>query len=236
MARSASVRVTRTRWPKLSTGTLGDQVYLALRDRIVAGRHPPGEFLREIELATALGVSRTPVREAFARLAREGFVERLTRRGYRVPTEPLSRLLELYPIVASLEVLAAELALPQLDARLLEDLKAINRRMETCMLRKDGTAGIGLNHEFHRMLSARCGNRRLCELLDELRNQVLRLEYWSADHGAQATEAVRQHDEIIAALEQGEYDAALRLLRQNRLQTYFAFVAEVGASAASREP
>ncbi len=229
MQRSASVRVTRTRWPKLATGTLGDQVYLALRDRIVAGRYPPGEFLREIELATALGVSRTPVREAFARLAREGFVERLARRGYRVPAESLSRLLELYPIVAALEVLAAELSLPQLDPRLLAELKAINRRMEQCLHRKDGTAGIALNHEFHRALSSRCGNRRLCEVLDELRNQVLRLEYWSADQGEHAEEAVRQHDEIVDALERGEFDAALRLLRENRLQTYFAFVAEVGA-------
>ena len=228
MRRSASVRVTRARWPKLTTGTLGDQVYLALRDRIIAGRHSPGEFLREIELANALGVSRTPVREAFARLAREGFVERLARRGYRVPAEPVSRLLELYPIVASLEVLAAELGLPQIDSRLLADLRAINRRMEGCVERHDGPAGIALNHEFHRALSSRCGNKRLCELLDELRSQVLRLEYWSADHTPQAEEAIRQHDEIVDALEQGEFDSALRLLRQNRLQTYFAFVSEVG--------
>jgi len=228
MRRSASVRVSRARWPKLATGTLGDQVYLALRDRIIAGRHPPGEFLREIELATALGVSRTPVREAFARLAREGFVERLARRGYRLPLEPLSRLLELYPIVAALEVLAAELSLPQLDPRLLAELRAINRRMEQCIQREEGTAGIALNHEFHRMLSSRCGNRRLCELLDELRSQVLRLEYWSADHGTQAEDAVRQHDQIVDALERGDYDTALGLLRENRLQTYFAFVAEVG--------
>jgi DNA-binding GntR family transcriptional regulator len=231
MRRSASVRVTRARWPKLTTGTLGDQVYIALRDRIIAGRHAPGEFLREIELSTALGVSRTPVREAFARLAREGFVERLARRGYRVPAEPLSRLLELYPIVASLEVLAAELALPHIDARLILELRAINRRMETCIQRKDGTAGIALNHEFHRQLSSRCGNRRLCELLDELRSQVLRLEYWSADQSTQAVEAVRQHDEILDSLERGDYDAALKLLRQNRLQTYFAFVDEVGVKA-----
>jgi DNA-binding GntR family transcriptional regulator len=231
MRRSASVRVTRARWPKLSTGTLGDQVYLALRDRIIAGRHAPGEFLREIELANALGVSRTPVREAFARLAREGFVERLARRGYRVPTEPVSRLLELYPIVAALEVLAAELALPQIDPRLVTELRAINRRMEACVERRDGPGGITLNHEFHRVLSSRCGNNRLCELLDELRSQVLRLEYWSAEHEPQASEAVEQHDAILDALERAEYDAALRLLRQNRLQTYFAFVSEVGAGA-----
>ena len=230
MRRSASVRVSRARWPKLTTGTLGDQVYLALRDRIIAGQHTPGEFLREIELATALGVSRTPVREAFARLAREGFVERLARRGYRVPTEPVSRLLELYPIVAALEVLAAELGLPQIDARLLAELRGINRRMEACVERRDGPGGITLNHEFHRALSSRCGNKRLCDLLEELRSQVLRLEYWSAEHDPHAEEAVRQHDEIIEALEQGEYDTALRMLRQNRLQTYLAFVSEMGSA------
>jgi DNA-binding GntR family transcriptional regulator len=233
MRRSASVRISRARWPKLTTGTLGDQVYIALRDRIIAGRHTPGEFLREIELANALGVSRTPVREAFARLAREGFVERLARRGYRVPTEPVSRLLELYPIVASLEVLAAELGLQQIDPRLLAELRGINRRMEACVQRRDGPAGIALNHEFHRALSSRCGNRRLCDLLDELRSQVLRLEYWSAEHDPHAEEAVRQHDEIIDALERAEYDTALRLLRQNRLQTYFAFVSEVGGAGAT---
>ena len=65
----------------------------------------------------------------------------------------------------------------------------------------------------------------------ELRSQVLRLEYWSADQAPHAEEAIRQHDEIVESLERGEYDAALRLLRQNRLQTYFAYVSEVGAGA-----
>lgn len=230
MPRSASTRQRPARrpWPQLRTGTLSDQVYTTLRDRIVAGRHAPGEFLREIELAAALGVSRTPVREAFARLAREGFVERLARRGYRVPAEPLSRLLEFYPVVAALEVLAAELSLPRLDAPLFARLRSINRRMAERIARKDAEGGIALNHEFHQLLSARCGNQRLCDLLDELRNQVLRLEYWSAGQAEQPDEAVRQHDAIVDAFERGEPQEALRLLRENRLQTWFAFLTEMG--------
>jgi DNA-binding FadR family transcriptional regulator len=119
---------------------------------------------------------------------------------------------------------------PTVRDGLLTELRAINRRMESCVQRRDGPAGIALNHEFHRMLSSGCGNQRLCDLLDELRSQVLRLEYWSAEHEPQAEEAVRQHDEIVDALERGEFDAALRLLRQNRLQTYFAFVSEMGSA------
>lgn len=228
MPRSASTRSAPADWPRLATGTLGDQVYQALRDRIVAGRHAPGEFLREVELAHALGVSRTPVREAFARLAREGFVERLARRGYRVPMEPVSRLLELYPIVAALEVLAAELALPRLDQALVARLRDLNRRMKARIGRKDTAGGIALNHEFHHLLSSRCGNQRLCDLLDELRQQVLRLEHWSASQGEQADEAVRQHEAMLDAFERGDHAEGLRLLRENRLQTYLAFLTEMG--------
>ena len=64
-----------------------------------------------------MGVSRTPIREALGRLASEGFLERLPHRGFRVPEESLGNLLELYPIVASLELLAGRLALEQFTPR-----------------------------------------------------------------------------------------------------------------------
>src|SRR5690606_1919413 len=64
-------------WPQIKPLTFADQVYEALRDRILEGELSPGEFIREQEVSEAMGVSRTPVREALGRLASEGFLERI---------------------------------------------------------------------------------------------------------------------------------------------------------------
>ena len=102
--------MTATLWPRPKPAPSSEQVYRAVRARIMDGALAPGHFLREKDLES-MGVSRTPIREALGRLASEGFLERLPHRGFRVPEESLGNLLELYPIVASLELLAGRLAL-----------------------------------------------------------------------------------------------------------------------------
>ncbi len=215
-------------WNPISTSTLSDRVYSALRDGILRGVPAPGEFVREQDVSASLGVSRTPVREALAQLARDGYVERIARRGYRVPAESVDRLLELYPIVAALEVLAGELAFPRIDAATIALLREANRECIEALAAKDIRASIHLNHRFHHLLSEPCGNRQLCDLLDQLRAQVVRLELWSASQLEHAIEATHQHDGIIAAIEQGDFPTALALLKTNRLQTYTAFMQVTG--------
>lgn len=130
----ASVRES---WPSLTTATLTDQVYGVLRDRILAGQIAPGEFVREQEVSDAVGVSRTPVREALGRLASEGFLERIAHRGFRVPEESIADLLELYPILAALEVLAGSESFPRLDADDLVELREINGAYASAAQRGD---------------------------------------------------------------------------------------------------
>jgi DNA-binding GntR family transcriptional regulator len=207
-------------WPRISTSTLADQVYSVLRDRIVRGEIAPGAFIREQEVSEALGVSRTPVREALGRLASEGFAERIPHRGFRVPEESVDDLLELYPIVAALEVLAARATLPTFAPSDLEELRTIQDRFRDAVARDDPAAGIEHNRQFHHLLSFRSGNRHLAELLDELRSRVVRLELWSFAHISQREESVVQHDDIIRAIEKREFDRALSLLEYNRMQTY----------------
>ncbi len=211
-------------WKPISTSTLSDRVYSALRDGILRGVPAPGDFVRELDVSESLGVSRTPVREALAELARDGYVERIARRGYRVPTESVARLLELYPIVAALEVLAGELAFPRIDAAMIALLREANRQCVDAWTAEDIRASIQMNHRFHHLLSEPCGNQHLCDLLDQLRAQVVRLELWSASQHGHAIEATHQHDGIISAIERADYPTALALLKTNRLQTYTAFM------------
>lgn len=216
-------------WPQPAVRTLSEQVYRAVRARILGGGLAPGEFIRERDLE-GMGVSRTPIREALGRLASEGFLERIPHRGFRVPEEPVGNLLELYPIVASLELLAGRLALPRLTPEDVTLLREINRELADARGRQDVRTRIELNNRFHHVFSERSGNRRLCDLLDDLRMQLARLELWYYSSGEHTRESVREHDEIIRAIEAGDQARALSILENNMSLTYRSLLRETGAA------
>lgn len=206
-------------WPKVSQATLADQAYGAIRGRILTGDMAPGEFIREQEVSFALGVSRTPVREALGRLASEGFLERIPHRGFRVPEEPLGNLLELYPIVSALELLAGRLALPRLTPGDVQQLREINERMSRSRDSGDTGTLLDLNNRFHRLIAHRSGSTRLAEMLEDLRGQLSRLELWFYSQQDLVEESVAEHDELIRAIEAADHSRALDLLEHNMALT-----------------
>ena len=208
-----------TTWPLPATRTLSEQVYHAVRARIMAGALAPGTFLREKDLES-MGVSRTPIREALGRLASEGFLERLPHRGFRVPEESVANLLELYPIVASLELLAGRLAFDRVTTEDVARLRDINARLAEARDRGDVRAMLDLNTAFHRLITERGGNRRLALLLDDLRSQLSRLEHWYYSGRDRTQRSIQEHEEIIAAVERGDRARALELLERNMSLTY----------------
>jgi len=221
-------------WPSLTTSTLTDQVYGVVRDRILAGQVAPGEFVREQEVSDGVGVSRTPVREALGRLASEGFLERIPHRGFRVPEESITDLLELYPILAALEVLAGCEAFPRMEEEDLAELRRINASYAEAFEQRDFRLGIDLNDEFHHALSNRSDNDRLETMLDGLRQTVRRLETWTfTTHPRDWALSLAQHNEIIAAIEDGSFEHALEILKDNRLMTHQQFQREIPALADS---
>ena len=215
--------------PRIGTGrTLADEVYEAVREWLLQSEPQPGTFIRESELTHALGVSRTPVREALGRLASEGFVERIPQRGFRIPERSLDDLFHLYPILTALEVLAGELALEKLNSAELEELTEINRRFADALESNDVVEAVEQNDRFHRFLSEHSGNPPLRDLLDELRMQIRRLEIWDFSEVLRKAPSsvheawVRQHAAIIQAAKEGVYEEAAKLLRQNRTLVYLA--------------
>ena len=213
-------------WSQISRRTLADRAYHAVRAQILDGRIAPGEFIREDELSEAMEVSRTPIREALGRLASEGFLERLPHRGFRVPEESVEDLLELYPIIASLDLLAGRLALPRLTSEDVARLREINDQLKEAEGREDVQALIELNNRFHHLFSERSGSHRLCSLLDDLRAQLMRLEHWYYSDGEHARQSIDQHDEIIRAVEGGDHARALDLLERNMALTHRSLLEE----------
>ena len=217
-------------WPLLKPETLTDQVYEILRGRVISGTISPGEFIREHDVSERLGVSRTPVREALARLASEGFLERIPHRGFRLPEETVDDLVEIYPIITALEVLGTREAFGSLDAKIIAELREVNDSYARAFKEKDVYAGIENNHAFHDKLSAWSGNKLLCRMLGDLRSRVRSLEIWAFSDIDHWQRSIEEHEEILQALEKGQLDEAMKILETNRLSTYREFIKKIDST------
>lgn len=219
-----------TLWPQITPNTLADQVYHAIRDRILDGHLAAGEFIREQEVNQLLGVSRTPIREALFRLASEGFVERLPHRGFRVVQAAFKGMMEIYPILSALELLASKSSLPHLDDADIALLESINEQLREAAKLRDVQAICELNNQFHHTFCARSGNQRLNDLLDELRLQALRLDTWYFSSPQRTASSITEHADIIAAIRAGDQDSALAKIEQNFALTHKILLEKAGVS------
>jgi DNA-binding GntR family transcriptional regulator len=137
--------------------------YAALRERIASGGLGPGTWLREHTVATSLGLSRTPVREALRLLAAEGVVELVHNRGARVVSWSAEDIDEAYRLRALIEGYGAGLAAARADAACVAELRSLQERYEQAL----GRAGSRSrrrpsgNDDFHAAVLAASGSARL---------------------------------------------------------------------------
>ena len=195
----------------ISRAPLRDQVYLDLLQRLQRGAIAPGSRIRDTDIARQLGVSRTPVREALIRLAREGALHAEVGRGFRVRSLATDELREAGAILAVLEPLALDLV-PEFSAERLASLGAIARRLE--QTRGDIDACIELDDEWHRLLLTDCPNRQLLTLIEMLRQTPRRyLRHYLQQAGRLSLSTVH-HGRIAEALRRGDRAAARALLER----------------------
>jgi len=202
-----------------ANGTTADAVYEALRQRIVDGELGPGQRLRSDALATALKVSRTPVREALRKLEAEGLIEPSPRGGLIVRELTEEDLTEVFYMREALEGLAARLAAENATRSdvselhiLLEDMEAVARRGEFKTLR-------ALTGEFHQLVARAAHNRRLAQTLKALQDQVRQVQWSTLFLGGRPAAALKEHKSLISAIEASDGDRAENLARAHRRNT-----------------
>jgi DNA-binding GntR family transcriptional regulator len=188
--------------------TLRDRISDSIRDSIIEGKLVPGERLAEPDVANQLGVSRTPLREAFLQLEAEGFLTVNPRKGAVVSALSLKDAEETYQIKSSLEALAARLAVKCIDIKVIEKLNEINNEMRIIAnsREKDYKEFLELNAAFHQMINDSCGNEKLKKTIIVLRNQTLRYNYIYLSLISHLEESVMEHDEIISVLKSEDED------------------------------
>jgi DNA-binding GntR family transcriptional regulator len=193
---------------------LRDDVYLTLRDAIIDGTFEPGERLRDQELESWLGVSRTPIREALLRLARAGLVTAKPGRATIVaPANPKS-VSDAQQVAAALHELATRLAGPSLTPEALEVMEAANVDFARALAYKDVALALRADDTFHGVLTELSGNSMVVDMLEQATPLIRRAERQRFTSSA-GRESVDQHHAIIEHLRAGEIDEAAALSHEN---------------------
>jgi DNA-binding GntR family transcriptional regulator len=211
-----TARRPRKRVPE-PTGSLVDLAYQSMRERILDNQWAPGYRALEQELALALGMSRTPVREALIRLANEGLVEVVPRHGMRVLPVSAADMDEIYQVLGSLEATAAErVAARKPSAAEIAPLQDASRAMDEALKRDDLDAWARADERFHRHLVELCGNRLLAATVHNFWDRAHRARMFTLRLRPKPVNSTREHTELVRAIRKGDVAAAREIHRAHR--------------------
>lgn len=180
--------------------TLPEAAAERLRTLIIEGVLLPGAKLNERELCEQLGVSRTPLREAFRILAGDGLLSQLPNRGAQVVALSADDARHAFEVMAALEGLAGELAVARVTDDDLADLRALQVEMEAAHAHHDLPAYYRINRAIHDRLNALAANPVLAHTCRTLNTRLHALRFRSNLNAAKWAKAVAEHRDMIAAL------------------------------------
>ena len=190
---------------------LRDVVFNTLRKAILKGELKPGERLMEIALAERLGVSRTPVREAMRKLELEGLVVMIPRRGAQVANITEKDLNDVLEVRMALENLSIENACARMTDEQLDELWKAAKNFEATMAEGNLVKLAEADVAFHEVVYKSSDNRRLNQVLNNLREQIYRyrVEYLKEDESR--NRLVKEHEKITQAIKAKDVKRAQEL-------------------------
>lgn len=179
-----------------------------VREMIYQRALGPGDWIDEPQLCDQLGISRTPLREALKVLNGENLVELVQRKGCRVRALGYDELLELFPVMASLEGLCANLAARKLTPADMARLEALHARLEACAQAQDVDRYYEVNRDFHLAVQDLAGNRWLQRITGELRNVLILARHRQLTRPGRLQQSLEEHRAIMRAFKAGNGEAA----------------------------
>jgi DNA-binding GntR family transcriptional regulator len=206
--------------PLEDTSTFADRAYVALKDVILSLDiyEQTGDVrLDERQLASDLGISRTPVREAMAQLEREGFVRSVPRRGIYVVRKTRAEVIELITAWAALESMAARLITQNASDEEIAALRRMFAKFENGELHARLDEYSEVNIEFHQTIIRMSANRVLNNLAENLFTHMRMIRRKTIGEEDRAARSIRDHLNIIQALEARDTARAEELVRNHAL-------------------
>ncbi|MFF4565841.1 GntR family transcriptional regulator [Streptomyces sp. NPDC001435] len=189
---------------------LRDRAYESIRDAIVAGEIEPGAVVRDADLAERLGLSRAPVREAFARLVDEGLLESKPQSYTRVTPVVAADVRDAAAVVGAMHELVTRVAVPRLRPADLNAMRTANERFDTAVRAGDVDGALRADDELHDVLVRVSGNRAAAATVARYTPLIRRLERRRFGEGGSCRSA-GLHERLIETCADGDADAAVRV-------------------------
>lgn len=218
-------------WTPISRPALQDEVAARIRQMIEDGALLPGSRIPERQLCAQLGVSRTPLREAFQTLGAEGLIELQPRRGAIVKRLKPDEIDHMFQVLEELEGLAGELACTLMTEEALLAIEALHEKLMTAYKRRSRAQFFKVNQEIHGNIVAAAGNPILAQVCEGLGGQIRCIRYMSQITDAQWAIAVGQHETIMRSMKARDGKAVRSMLREHlrtKRQRVKALLADVG--------
>lgn len=201
--------------------SIADQVYKFIKQDILEGKFEPNSRLTQEVMGELYQTSRTPVREAFRKLERDGLVERVPQGGVKVVAISIETIEEVYGVRTVLESYAVELACERISDKQLEKIGQIKKDADAIL--KSGELSrenklkelFKLNSSFHRKINEASGNAYLVKVIGEMNNSVMLGRAAGLRKNNEWNEIWKEHGEIISCLRKKDKAACAQLMRKH---------------------
>lgn len=197
--------------------TLAQQAYQAIRIAIQNDALTPDTFYSENELGQSMGISRTPVREALIELAREGLVEVIPQRGFRLRIPTPDEATEVFELRTVLESHVVRRLAEDASDEQLKQLRDVVERQRASV--GDQVEFLRLDEEFHLLMPELIGHWRTHQMLSTLRGAMWLIGGTALKAPTRSPDVISEHEAIVAAIEAHDPDAATLALATHMAST-----------------
>jgi DNA-binding GntR family transcriptional regulator len=198
-----------------ASGSRAEVAYQRLKSAIQSRQFEPGQRMREAEIATWLGISRTPVRDALKLLESDGLLVAAPRRGLIIAELDQQQVAEIYALRSVLEGLAARMAAQHASSAELSALVDVVQRQADTSPDADPAVLADLNRRFHQLIYRAARNRYLLDVLESLESSLALLPGTTYSAAGRRDTAHAEHKAIVTAIEAHDADAAEAAARRH---------------------
>lgn len=208
---------------------LRDVVFQTLREAILKGELKPGERLMELQLASKLGVSRTPIREAIRMLEQEGLAVTIPRKGAEVAKMTEKNMEDVLQIREALDDLAVQVACDKMTQEQLANLALTKMNFENAIQAGNLKKIVEYDVEFHDIIYEATDNPKLVAMLNNLREQIYRYRVEYLKEKENYPRLIQEHEAIVNALRKKDKNGVTDVMRchiRNQAETVKAIIRE----------
>jgi DNA-binding GntR family transcriptional regulator len=192
-----------------------DQVYQAVRQKILDLELDPTQPIDEKFLVREVGGSLTLVQQALDRLGQEGLVVKRRRRWHVARAATASIMHEIFEVRTTLEAMCARLAAERITSEQIDRMERVHRDFERVLREGDNKALLAVDRKFHQLLYEASGNRYLARALDGMYTHIYRLSFFALDRMGSVRDIVEEHADILEALKAGDGRTAERHIQRH---------------------